>query len=181
VRKLDPSLFVALDLGVDVLAAATSNKPGFIPRLVNGRPVKAINQLYNKQREHEQKNLAKGQEKLFTSHRLDRITTKRNRRVMHSLHTASRRIIDLLVKEGIGTLVIGKNPFWKSRVELGKKHNPRFSGSRDKRWYRVTGRPPIHSDVNGSYNIGRKVFPTAFDGRGIEARQFGPDGLPSKL
>ncbi len=126
VRKLDPSLFVALDLGVHILAAATSNKPGFIPRLVNGRPVKAINQLYNKQREHEQKKLAKGQEKLFTSHRLDRITTKRNRRIMHSLHTASRRIIDLLVKEGIGILVIGKNPFWKSRVELGKKHNQEF-------------------------------------------------------
>ena len=236
VRKLDPSLFVALDLGVHVLAAATSNKPGFIPRLVNGRPVKAINQLYNKQREHEQKKLAKGQEQLYTSHRLDRITTKRNRRIMHYLHTASRRIIDLLVEEGIGTLVIGKNPFWKRRVELGKKHNqefvqiphatfielltykaeragimvlvteesftsrasfldrdplptydpklgaeqehhPRFSGSRDKRWYRAKGRAPIHSDVNGSYNIGRKVFPTAFDGPGIEAPAVRPRRL----
>ena len=45
---------------------------------------------------------------------------------MHYLHTASRRIIDLLVKEAIGTLVIGKNPLWKSRVELGKKHNQEF-------------------------------------------------------
>jgi putative transposase len=44
-----------------------------------------------------------------------------------------------------------------------------FSGRRDGRWYRVKGRSPIHSDVNGSYNIGRKVFPTAFDGLGIEA------------
>ena len=55
-----------------------------------------------------------------------RITTKRNRRVMHSLHTASRRIIELLVAEGIGTLVLGKNPFWKTKVELGKKHNQEF-------------------------------------------------------
>jgi putative transposase len=44
-----------------------------------------------------------------------------------------------------------------------------FSGWRDGPWYRVKGRRPMHSDVNGSYNIGRKVFPTAFDGRGIEA------------
>ncbi len=234
--QVDKDLFVALDPGVSVLAALTSNKAGFSPRLVPGGPLKAMNQLYNKQREHEQKQLAQGKEQRFTSRRLDRITTKRNRRVMHYLHTASRRIIDLLVEEGIGTLVIGKNPFWKQEVELGRKHNqefvqiphakfielltykaelvgitlllteesytsrasfldrdvlptydptqgpeqeekPRFSGRRDGRWYRVKGRAPVHSDVNGSYNIGRKVFPTAFDGRGIEATAVRPRRL----
>jgi putative transposase len=218
---LDPELFVALDLGVNVLAALTSNKAGFVPRLVSGKPVKAINQLYNKQREHIQKQLAHGTEPRYTSRRLDRITTKRNRRVLGYLHSASRRIIDLLVEEGIGVLVLGKNPYWKTNVALGKKHNqefvqiphaqllelltykaeasgirvlvteesytsrasfldldplptydpaqgaeqeeqPHFSGRRDGRWYRVKGRAPIHADVNGSYNIGRKVFPTAF-------------------
>jgi putative transposase len=233
---LDPNLFVALDPGVDVLAALTSNKIGFVPRLVSGKAVKAVNQLYNKQREHMQKQLARGKEPRYTSHRLDRITTKRNRRVMHYLHTASRRIVDLLVAEGIGVLILGKNPFWKTGVELGKKHNqefvsiphakflelltykaevrgikvivteesytskasfldldplpvydptqgteqeekPRFSGRRDGRWYRVKGRAPVHSDVNGSFNIGRKVFPTAFDGRGIEAPAVRPRRL----
>ena len=125
-QGLDPDLFVALDPGVNILAALTSNKPGFVPRLVSGEPVKAVNQLYNKQREHRQKQLAKGKEPRFTSYKLDRITTKRNRRVMHYLHSASRRIIELLVAEGIGTLVLGKNPFWKTQVELGKKHNQEF-------------------------------------------------------
>ncbi len=230
--QVDPDLFVALDLGVNVLAALTSNKPGFIPRLVNGRPAKATNQLYNKQRAQEQKQLARGKAPHFTSHRLDRITTKRNRRIMHYLHTASRRIIDLLVAEGIGTLIIGKNPLWKQRVELGKKHNqefvqipharfielltykaalvgirvilteesytsrasfldrdeipvydptrsgePRFSGRRDGRWYYASGKRIIHSDVNGSYNIGRKVVPTAFDGPGIAAPAVRPRRL----
>jgi putative transposase len=45
---------------------------------------------------------------------------------MHYLHSASRRIIELLVAEGIGTLVMGKNPFWKTQVELGRKHNQEF-------------------------------------------------------
>jgi putative transposase len=233
--RLDAGLFVALDPGVSVLAALTSNKPGFVPRLVTGKPVKAVNQQYNKLRAHEQKHLALGNEPRFTSHRLDRITTKRTRRVMHFLHTASRRIIELLVAEGIGTLVLGKNPCWKQEVELGKKHNqefvhiphatflelltykaeelgirvivteesytsqasfldldvlpsyvptqgteqevkPRFSGRRDGRWYRVKGRAPIHADVNGSYNIGRKVFPTAF-GPGIAATAVRPRRL----
>src|SRR5215831_15368281 len=50
----------------------------------------------------------------------------RNRRVSQYLHTASRRIIELLVAEGIGTLIIGKNPLWKQGVELGHKHNQEF-------------------------------------------------------
>jgi putative transposase len=104
---VDPDLFVAADLGVNVLAALTSNKAGFTPRLVNGRLIKSINQFYNKQRAHHQERLATANR--FTSRQLDRITTKRNRRVLHYLHTASRRIIDLLVQEGIGTLIIGNN------------------------------------------------------------------------
>ena len=41
------------------------------------------------------------------------------RQIDHYLHTASRRIIDLLVAEGSGTLVIGKNPLWKQEADLG--------------------------------------------------------------
>ncbi|MBU0496274.1 MAG: transposase, partial [Chloroflexi bacterium] len=41
-------------------------------------------------------------------------------------HTASRRIIDLLVREGIGTLVIGKNPHWKQQINIGKRNNQNF-------------------------------------------------------
>jgi putative transposase len=118
---VDPSLVAALDPGVNVLAAITSNKPGFVPRLVSGKPIKSRNQYYNKQREHYQKQLAKHQR--FTSRKLDQVTTKRNRRIAHYLHTASRRIIDLLVEEGIGTLIIGKNRYWKQEVEMGKKNN----------------------------------------------------------
>jgi putative transposase len=91
---VDPTLIAAVDLGVTTLAAVTSTKQGFQPLLVNGRPLKSLNQHYNKQREHQQKKLAKA--KRFTSRQLDRITTKHNRRVNAYLHTASRRIIDHL-------------------------------------------------------------------------------------
>src|SRR5215471_2143127 len=42
----NPALYAAVDLGVDVLAAITSNKGGFSPRLVNGRVLKSYNQFY---------------------------------------------------------------------------------------------------------------------------------------
>jgi putative transposase len=121
---LNAELFVAVDLGVSVLAALTSNKPGFLPRLVNGGPIKSLDQFYNKQRAHHQSKLAKANR--FTSRQLERITTKRNRRILHYLHTASRRIIDLLVAEGIGTLIIGKNRLWKQEVEMGRRNNQNF-------------------------------------------------------
>ena len=60
------------------------------------------------------------------SRRLERLTTQRTRRIDHYLHTASRRIIDLLMAEGIGTLVIGKNPLWKQGINLGRRTNQQF-------------------------------------------------------
>jgi putative transposase len=121
---VDQELYAAVDLGVNQLAAITSSKQGFVPRLVNGRPLKDLNHYYNQQRARHQKQLAKA--KQFTSNSLDRITTKRNRRVNAYLHAASRRIIDLLVQEGIGTLVIGLNKGWKQEVELGRRNNQNF-------------------------------------------------------
>src|SRR5579863_2520467 len=122
--EVDKTLVAALDPGVNVRAALTSNKPGFVPRLVSGKPLKRLNQGYNKQRAHLQSHLS--HEQRFTCRSLDRITTKRNRRVDSYLHTASRRIIDLLVAEGIGTLVIGKNPLWKQETTMGKRTNQQF-------------------------------------------------------
>ncbi len=124
--EVDHRVVAALDLGVNVLAACTSTKPGFQPLLINGRPLKSINQQYNKHRAHLQAQLAKASTKRFTSRQLDRLTTKRNRRVNAYMHAASRRIIDLLVAEGIGTLIIGKNRYWKQEVEMGRKNNQQF-------------------------------------------------------
>ncbi len=45
---VDPSFCVGIDLGVTNLAAIASNREGFVPHLVNGRPLKAWNQWYNK-------------------------------------------------------------------------------------------------------------------------------------
>ncbi|HEU4325706.1 MAG TPA: transposase, partial [Roseiflexaceae bacterium] len=45
---VDPALVAGIDVGLNNLAAITSNKPGFAPVLVNGRPAKHINQGYNK-------------------------------------------------------------------------------------------------------------------------------------
>ncbi len=209
--RVDTSLVAGIDLGVDNLATLTSTKPGFIPVLINGKPLKSINQGYNKRRAHLQSQL----KNRFTSRRLEQITEKRNRRIKHLLHGASKQIIELLVAEGIGTLVIGHNPEWKQECNIGKRNNQNFVnipharflqmltykahlvgihvliteesytskcsfldreelrkhehylGKRVKRGlFRSADGHCYHADVNGSYNIIRKVVPDAF-GKGI--------------
>jgi putative transposase len=119
---VDPELVAGIDIGLNNLAAIASNKPGFVPVLVNGRPLKHINQFYNKRKAHLQAKLGTtGQTAL-----MERITVRRNRQITHYLHTQSHRIIEMLVAEGIGTLVIGKNDGWKQVIMLGRRTNQNF-------------------------------------------------------
>ena len=116
--------FVAsIDLGLDNLMALTLNQPGFTPMLVNGRPLKSINQFYNKRSSQLQSQL-KGSRR--TSPRIQRLTRCRNQKVDNYLHHTSRLIIDILTVKQIGTLVIGKNAQWKTEIDLGKPTNQNF-------------------------------------------------------
>jgi putative transposase len=122
---VDPSFYVAIDLGVTNLAAITSNHVGFIPRLVNGRKLKSINQWYNKRMKELKLSLPK-EDRWRTTKQMEHITNKRNRQVNHYLHAASKAILDFLVKEGVGTVIVGKNPLWKQEVGMGKRNNQNF-------------------------------------------------------
>ncbi|HEY4389324.1 MAG TPA: transposase [Ktedonobacteraceae bacterium] len=213
-EAVNPNLYASIDLGINNLATLTSNKSGFVPRMVNGCPVKSMNQFYNKEYARLQSTLAQMDEKRHTSHRLERLTNTRTRKIDHYLHTASRRIIDVLVSEGIGSLIIGHNPEWKQAVNLGSRTNQNFvsipfarfihmlsykaelvgmrvkiseesytskcsfldnepickheqyAGKRVKRGlFRSASSKCYNADVNGSYNILRKVVPDAFGQR----------------
>ncbi|MCI0712266.1 MAG: transposase [Chloroflexi bacterium] len=212
---LDPERVAVIDIGVDNLATVAFNQPDFAPLLVNGRPLKSINHTYNKECAGLQSQL---EDNRHTSHQLDRLTDKRNRRIEAYLHLASRRIIDVLRIFGFGTLVIGKNDGWKQGVNLGKRTNQNFvqiphtrfiqmltykaqlvgikvivteesytskcsfldlepvskqdtyAGKRIKRWlFQASDGREIHADVNGAFNIMRKVIPDAVVARGIAA------------
>src|SRR5260221_11750279 len=119
--QVDPAFCVAIDLGVTNLAAITANREGFIPRLVNGRTLKAMNQWYNK-RMKELKLCLPKEERERVTRQMEQITTTRNRQVNHYLHAASKRMIDFLVKQGVGTIIVGKNPLWKQETGIGRKN-----------------------------------------------------------
>ncbi|MCC5603674.1 RNA-guided endonuclease InsQ/TnpB family protein [Nostoc favosum] len=120
-NDLDYSQIASVDLGLNNLAAVTFNQTGIKPLLINGRPLKSINQFFNKQKAFLQSIVKTG-----TSKKLQKLSTKRNFKVDDYLHKASRYIINKLVFLGIGTLVIGKNDNWKQEIALLSRNNQNF-------------------------------------------------------
>ncbi|NEQ72492.1 MAG: IS200/IS605 family element transposase accessory protein TnpB [Okeania sp. SIO2C9] len=119
------STYVAgIDLGIDRLVALSTNKPGVKPMLVNGKPLKSVNQLYNKRKAKYQSYL-KGNRK--TSRKIEALSYHRNRFVENYLHNTSKLVVNYLVTNNIGTVVIGKNDNWKQGTNIGKKNNQNFT------------------------------------------------------
>ena len=212
--SLNPELSAAIDIGLDNLATIVFNDPTIGPIAVNGKPLKSVNQFYNKQ-------VAKyrGVMKTGTSRRIQNIVRNRNKFVNYYLHQCSRAICKEFLALGVTQVAIGKNEQWKTRINLGRRNNqkfvqvphakfleimtykleavgikvvvgeesytskssfldwdniptrtpdkkekPTFSGKRVARsWYVAADGSKIHADVNGAFNIGRKVISRSFD------------------
>lgn len=120
---LDYNKAIGIDLGVNNLMSVTSND-GAISCIVNGRPLKSINQYYNKKRAELKSKLAtRG---LDTSKKLRALTRKRNNKVKDYMHKASRRIVDIMKNNKIGNCFIGYNNGWKIKTNIGRRNNQNF-------------------------------------------------------
>jgi IS605 OrfB family transposase len=108
-----------VDLGLNNLMAITSNHPGIKPLLVNGRPLKSINQFFNKR--------VAASQSIEATRQVKELNSKRDRRIDNYLHTVSRRVIDWCQLNGIGQLIIGNNQGWKQDINIGKKNNQEFT------------------------------------------------------
>jgi putative transposase len=114
----------AIDLGVNNLIALTSNQLEFRPILINGRPLKSLNQFYNQKKASLQKQLPL---RKYWSNRLSRLTRKRQQKINDYYHNVSNYLVKVLLDLKIDTLVIGKNKNWKQSVNLGKRNNQNFT------------------------------------------------------
>lgn len=119
--KSDNKRYASIDLGLNNLATVSSNVVK--PFIINGRPLKSINQYWNKEKSRLQ-SLLKGDKK--TSKRIESITNKRNNKVKDYLHKSSKMLVNFLVSNDISTLVIGYNEEWKQNINIGKRNNQSF-------------------------------------------------------
>lgn len=122
-QSLPKERIASIDLGLNNLCTLTYNLPQIPPIIYDGRAIKSANQYTNKLNAEYRSQLPVSQLK---SKRLDKLWAKRNQKVDYYLHTTSRAIINDLVKNNIGILVIGWNSGFKDGINIGRINNQRF-------------------------------------------------------
>jgi len=123
-EKIINDNYLSIDLGLNNLMTCfdTKNNSSFI---INGRPLKSINQYYNKKKSEIQNQLIKNHNK-YTSNRLNNLTLKRNNKINDYLHKSSRFIVNYCRDNDISNIVVGYNKEWKQEINIGKRNNQNF-------------------------------------------------------
>lgn len=119
--ELNNDAYLSIDLGLNNLVTSydSLNNKSFI---VNGRPLKSINQYYNKKKAFLMSCIGdKG-----ISNRIRRMTLKRNCKIDDYMHKASRFVINYCLRNHIANIVIGNNKDWKQECNMGKRNNQNF-------------------------------------------------------
>jgi putative transposase len=117
--------YLSIDLGVNNLATIVSNVKGIQPEIINGKPLKSINQYYNKKKSN-LKSILENRNGRKKSKRTQKLEQKRKEKIDNYLHKSSKLVINKLLVNNINTLVIGKNKEWKQDINIGSKNNQTF-------------------------------------------------------
>ena len=124
INTLNTNRVMGIDIGVNNFATLTFNTSS-TPIIISGKYIKSVNQYYNK-RKAELQEKATILNNQYTTKRMCRLTNRRNNKVEDYLHKASSKIIELAIKDNIGTIVIGNNKGWKQESNMGKVTNQNF-------------------------------------------------------
>ena len=137
----DNGKYVGIDPGLDNAFTVVDSAGNYRPLIINGKPVKSMNQYYNKNRAILYQKLAQyhqnetiiqtkqGPKSIYSeSNRLVKLTLKRNQKLFDFIHKATKSIVDYTLNCGANTIVIGKNKNWKRSIHLGKRINQNFIG-----------------------------------------------------
>ena len=116
--------YVGIDLGLNNLATIGGNI--ITPTIINGRPLKSINQFYNKKLSKLKSRQDLYKNKTVNKKKIQTLTNKRNNKIKDYLHKASKILVNHLVSNDISTIVIGHNKEWKQDINIGKQNNQKF-------------------------------------------------------
>lgn len=119
---LDKSKYASIDLGIDNLATMVTDKGTF---LYSGKFLKSYNRNFNRQLARLQSIKDKQGIKRATKRMLN-LYEKRDKYFEDTFHKYSRMIVNHLIENRIGNLVVGYNTGWKQSVNIGKRNNQKF-------------------------------------------------------
>lgn len=108
-KDIESQSIAAIDLGVDNLMTITTNC-GVNPIIINGKPLKSINQYYNK-KISEMRSSLKLRNNSDWSNEMQRFTIKRNNQVDDYIQKSTKMVVDFCKSNDIDTLVCGYGKF----------------------------------------------------------------------
>ena len=120
--KKDNSRYFSIDPGLNNIVSIYNNI-GIRPLLYNGRPIKSINQYYNKTNAKLRSELPNN---VKSSKRLKQLSFKRSNKIEYEMHKISTHIINEAVKNNISKIFIGNNIGWKNEINIGRRNNQNF-------------------------------------------------------
>ena len=121
--KKDNSRYFSIDPGLNNILSIYNNI-GIRPLLYNGRPIKSINQYYNKTTAKLNSELPAN---IKSSKRLKQLSLKRAYKIDYEMHKISTHIINEAVKNNISKIFIGNNVGGKNEINMGQRNNQNFA------------------------------------------------------
>ncbi len=119
----DAGKTMGIDPGLNNLAACATT--GGELMLINGRPLKSINQFYNKEIAKTKSEL-KRRNNQERSEKTQRLTDKRNSKIADYQHKASRAVVNFCLEKNVSEVVIGNVSESVNGISLGKRTNQNF-------------------------------------------------------
>lgn len=119
---LDKSKYASIDLGIDNLATMVTENGS---TLYSGKFLKSYNRNFNRQLARLQ-GIKDRQGIRKATRRMQALYEKRDRYIEDAFHKYSRMIVNHLMENRIGNLVVGYNTGWKQSVNIGKRNNQKF-------------------------------------------------------
>lgn len=120
--NLDKTRYASIDLGIDNLATMVTDNGSF---LYSGKFLKSYNRNFNRQLARLQ-SIKDRQEIKKATKRMQGLYEKRDKYFEDAFHKYSRMIVNHLIENRIGNLVVGYNTGWKQSVNIGKCNNQKF-------------------------------------------------------
>lgn len=125
VKQLNKNNYITLDCGLDNLITTydTVNHKSFI---FDGKPLKSVNQHYNKTKAKLQSSYEINKIKDKNTKRFIKLSEYRKNYINNYLNNVVSKLVNYCVNNNIGTLVIGDFKGIKQEINLGSKNNQNF-------------------------------------------------------
>ena len=124
-QELNYNEFSSIDLGLNNLITLVTSYNN--PLIFSGKQIKSYNQYFNKHIS-KLKSIKDKQGIKQSTKQIKLLYDNRSNYINDIFHKVSRLIVNYLLHNKIGNLIIGYNEGWKDSINMGKKNNQSFVG-----------------------------------------------------